>query len=320
MRYNTNTFIEEARRIHGDKYDYSKVEYINSKTKICIICHKIDQITGEEHGEFWQKPSDHLQGQGCPKCYGNMRLTTERFIKLAKLIHGDKYDYSKVVYKNNRTKVCIIFPEHGEFWIIPDSHLRGRGCKKCGINRRNEKNRMDISEFKRREREVHGDKYDLSKVKYINTETKVCIICPEHGEFWQTPHHHLNGHGCPYCGANNISELKLYTLIHSIYPDAIYQYKPIFLNRQTLDIFIPSKNIAIEYQGRQHFMAIKKFGGEEGFKETSERDIRKFKLCQNNNIKIIYFTYEKKYPKNYFGNLFINENKILKYINNSGII
>lgn len=129
----------------------------------------------------------------------------EEFIRRAKLVHGDKYDYSKVNYVNNRTKVIIICPEHGEFEQIPDSHLRGRGCPICRWKKAKENIRraqgMTTDEFIKRAKKVHGDKYDYSKVKYENTETKVCIICPKHGEFWQTPHHHLMGIGCPYCGA-----------------------------------------------------------------------------------------------------------------------
>ena len=106
-------FIEDANRVHNDKYDYSKVEYVNNKVEVCIIC--------KEHGEFWQRPDRHLQGQGCPICRyiksaNSNRKGKEEFIKEATSIHGDKYDYSKVEYVNNKTKVCIICPKHGEFF------------------------------------------------------------------------------------------------------------------------------------------------------------------------------------------------------------
>ena len=123
QRLSVNTFIERGNKIHNFKYDYSKVEYINEHTKICIICPK--------HGKFWMTPNKHIcNKQGCPKC-ANKYITTDDFIEKAKGIHGDKYDYSKVVYINNRTKICIICPEHGEFWQTPDKHLQGRGCSKC---------------------------------------------------------------------------------------------------------------------------------------------------------------------------------------------
>ena len=122
----TEEFVQKAREVHGDKYDYSKVEYKNNKEKVCIICKE------DGHGEYFKEPSKHLGGQGCPKCSGKAKLTTEEFIEKVRRIHSDKYDYSKVEYKNNKEKICIICPEHGEFYQTPNSHLQGRGCPKCG--------------------------------------------------------------------------------------------------------------------------------------------------------------------------------------------
>jgi hypothetical protein len=117
-------FIEKAKEVHGDIYDYSKVTYVNARKKVCIICPK--------HGEFWQTPDAHLRGVKCPKCaHRSYKYTTEEFIKIAKEIHGDKYDYSKVVYKGRKIPVCIICPKHGEFWQKPSDHFRGHGCPIC---------------------------------------------------------------------------------------------------------------------------------------------------------------------------------------------
>jgi hypothetical protein len=195
-RSSKEDFIKKAHKVHGDKYDYSKVDYVNSKTKVCIIC--------PEHGEFLQTPYNHTRGQGCPKCKGDKireskTLTKKEFIKKAREVHGDKYDYSKVNYVNSQTKVCIICPEHGEFWQIPNSHLRSRGCNKCGNEKISESISSSKEEFIKKARKVHSDKYDYSKVKYVGAHAKVCIICPEHGEFWQKPSDHTNGHGCPKC-------------------------------------------------------------------------------------------------------------------------
>ena len=117
------TFIEKARKVHGDKYDYSKVEYVNNSTLITITC--------PIHGDFVQTPHNHLMGQQCPKCSTNYQYTTEEFIVKAKEVHGDKYDYSKVEYKDTFTKVKIICPIHGEFMQRPTLHLTGSGCQKC---------------------------------------------------------------------------------------------------------------------------------------------------------------------------------------------
>ena len=144
---NAEQFIKKANQLHNDKYDYSNVEYVNSRTKVTIIC--------PEHGEFDQLPSSHLQGNGCPKCARvwtdahkrNLQkssrksrgMTTDEWIARAQSIHGDKYDYSKTEYVNQRTNVKIICPIHGEFEQKADSHIRGHGCKKCGDTSENHK-------------------------------------------------------------------------------------------------------------------------------------------------------------------------------------
>ena len=136
---NREEFIEKARKVHGDKYDYSKVVYKNAITKVCIIC--------PEHGEFWQEAYSHTKGCKCQACAGSKKLTTEEFIEKARKVHGDKYDYSKVEYKNNRTPICIICPEHGEFWQLPINHLKGCGCKHCKGKRITEKKLLTTEEF-----------------------------------------------------------------------------------------------------------------------------------------------------------------------------
>lgn len=193
MIQTTETFIKKARKAHGEKYDYSKVKYEGWDKKVCIIC--------PIHGEFWQIPSEHIRKnkpKGCPKCgriYAqtyNLK-TTEQFIKDSISVHGNKYDYSKVEYKNAITKVCIICPDHGEFWQTPNQHQQGSGCPKCaGL-------RITTEEWIKKAKEIHGNKYDYSKVEYRGSKEKVCIICPEHGEFWQIPYNHLNGVGCYEC-------------------------------------------------------------------------------------------------------------------------
>lgn len=116
-------FVTKARAAHGDKYDYSKVVYVNQSVDVIIIC--------PEHGEFLQRPNNHYMGAGCPLCVGNHKMTTETFIKRAREIHGDKYDYSKSVYVNSKTKLIISCPEHGDFEQSPDKHLSGHGCPMC---------------------------------------------------------------------------------------------------------------------------------------------------------------------------------------------
>ena len=217
----TEEFIDKARKVHGDKYDYSKVEYVKSQTPVCIIC--------PEHGEFWQKPNIHLSGCGCSKCGGSTKLTTEEFIDKARKVHGDKYDYSKVEYINNQTPVCIICPEHGEFWNTPNHHLNGQGCSKCCNNKKG-----TINEFIKKARKIHGDKYDYSKAEYINRKTRICIICPEHGEFWQRPYGHLYGSGCPKCvGKHKPTTEEFITKAREVHGDKYDYSKVEYVNSKT---------------------------------------------------------------------------------------
>lgn len=130
-----------------------------------------------------------------------IRSTKEKFVTKAKEIHGDFYDYSKVEYVTNRTKVCIICPVHGEFFQTPDTHLRGCGCPVCRYIKSSSKCRMNQDVFISRSTAIHNGKYDYSKVVYKNTDTKVIIGCPIHGDFEQAPHHHIKGIGCPVCGS-----------------------------------------------------------------------------------------------------------------------
>lgn len=136
------------------------------------------------------------------------KKTQEEFIAQAIEIHGNKYDYSKVNYINGRTKVCIICPIHGEFWVTPEAHLQGYQCKQCSVEVRAEKRRFTKEKFIEDAVATHGDKYDYSKVDYKNANTKVLIICKTCGnEFWQTPAKHVRGDGCRECAFKNSRKL-----------------------------------------------------------------------------------------------------------------
>lgn len=128
------------------------------------------------------------------------KVTTYDFVNRAKIAHNNKYNYSKVDYINNSTKVCIICPEHGEFWQTPNSHLRGKGCPFCKREKLRSDRRISLEEFIIRAKGIFNNKYDYSLVEIKNVMTKVKIICPTHGVFEQIPLSHLKGHGCPKCG------------------------------------------------------------------------------------------------------------------------
>jgi len=309
----TEEFIEKARKIHGNKYDYSKVEYVNNHTKVCIIC--------PEHGEFWQEPGSHLEGCNCKKChYQNLSKeklsSTKDFVEKAKRVHRDKYDYSKVEYVNAQTKVCIICPKHGEFWQTPNNHLRGGGCIKCYDNKRGNSQRSNTEEFIKKAVNIHGNVYDYSKVKYINCDTKVCVICPKHGNFWVRPDHHLTSKsGCPQCKESHLeSEINNFLKENNINFERQKTFEWLINNltlcHQFIDFYLPDYNIAIECQGKQHFQPVKLFGDEKEFEKQIERDKQKLKLCENNNVELIYFTKEKVDDEKYF----TNKNKLLLYL------
>lgn len=182
-------FINKAKEKFGDRYDYQHINYINSSTKIKIVC-KEHKIT------FNQSPSEHLRGKhSCNLCTRNPKVDTEFFISKARQIHGDKYDYSKTKYVNSYTMVDIICSIHGVFSTLPNNHYN-QNCPKCY----NDVRLLTDNIFVQRAKNIHGDKYDYSLTNYKNSKDRIKIICPEHSEFEQIPNDHISGKGCPKCG------------------------------------------------------------------------------------------------------------------------
>lgn len=313
MKLTSEDFIKNANIIHENKYDYSKTNYINSYTKVCIIC--------PIHGEFWQTPSNHIHSQqGCPKCkYKRSSDTktknTEYFITKSIEKHGDKYDYSKVNYIGCYEKVCIICPIHGEFWQAPCRHIQGQGCPKCGRIKNDSYKYKTQEEFLKLAKSIHGETYDYSKVKYIKGGEKVCIICPIHGEFWQTPFNHTHHRcGCPKCKSSKLeSQIRKFLKNNNIeFLEQVNCTTFKWLHKLRLDFYLPKYNICIECQGGQHFFPVKQFGGEEQFKKRQLLDKEKYELCKAHNIKILYYSNEKY--KEYCQSIITDENELLRKI------
>lgn len=299
LKLKTENFIKKAQEIHGDKFDYSLVNYINSRTKVKIIC--------PEHGAFEQLPYSHLKYKNaCKFCSyeivaNKRRLTTKDFIERSKYIHRNKYnieyDYSLVEYIDNATNVKIICPIHGEFLQIPDIHMNGAGCPRCKKNFK-----LTLEQFIQKANLKHNFKYKYSKVEYINSSSKVCIICSEHGEFWQEANAHLQGAGCPKCkeslGEKNIREFLIKNNINYIsqkrFNNLFYKNKKCKLS---FDFYLPDYNLCIEFDGVQHFKP-HSFSSDQSeevknknLKTVQERDQIKTEYCKNNNIKLLRISY-----------------------------
>lgn len=285
MTKSIEQFIEEARKIHGEKYNYSKVDYKNNKTKVEIICPK--------HGSFYQQPKSHLQKNGCAKC---KTKSLNDFLEQAYLKHKSKYDYSKVDYKNKDEKIEIICRTHGSFLQAPYAHLRGQGCSSCKFDEK----RLGKDEFIRRSKLVHGDKYDYSCVEFSSVKEKVKIICNNHGEFNQIAHDHQYGVGCPKCksskGEKAIREiLKKYNisfLEQKEFEDCKY------IRVLPFDFLIEEKKMLIEFQGEHHFPPKHKgrmYGASNPWGEYElivKRDVIKKDWCEKNNYNLICISYK----------------------------
>ena len=270
----TEEFTQKASENHNNKYDYSLTNYINAKTKVKIIC--------PIHGEFEQIPRNHIRGQHCQKCSG-VYMDNNYFIEKSKLFHGDKYNYSLVNYTTQLKKIQIICPVHGMFEQKPKDHLLGKGCSKC--SGKNKTTDDLIKEFN----EINNSKYDYSKVIYKDAKSKIKIICPNHGEFEQTPNAHLRGHGCPICReSKGEREIRNYLINNNL--KFISQYK--FLNCKNkkhlpFDFYLPDYNTCVEFNGEQHYKPVKYFGGINKFKEVQINDSIKLNYCKINNINLI---------------------------------
>ena len=248
IQWTTQSFIEKASLIHSNKYNYDKVEYINNKTKVKIVC--------SIHGEFQQTPLLHIgqQTQGCPKCgiiqrSSKNRRTTEQFIEESKAIHGDRYDYSKSEYRSCHKKLTIICNLHGEFQLTPEHHFRKVGCAKCGTIRSSNFNRISQAEIIKRAILTHNYKYSYDKVIYIDYDTKIIIDCHLHGEFTQTPNNHIGGAGCSKC-VGRISKVgtEWINMIRINRPFLEMEYR-IPNTRYIADGFDPITNTIYEFYG-----------------------------------------------------------------------
>lgn len=281
--YTTESIIERFKLKNRHDFDYSKVDYKGMNIPVTVIC--------PIHNDIMLTPSQLLRNVGCPKCTNDkltqLKTNKENFIKESNEVHQNKYDYSKVDYKGVTTKVKIICPVHGEFYQTPRVHLKGCGCPKCGFERQNDATRLSTEEFIIRANKIQGNKYDYSKVEYVDYMTKVCIICPEHGEFWQEASSHLSGCGCPKC--NHIiskAETEIAEYVRSLYDgEVITNCRNMLTEHKELDIYIPSLKVAFEYDGM--------IWHSDRYRVDANYHLKKTEECANKGIKLYHiFEYE----------------------------
>lgn len=170
-------------------------------------------------------------------------------IDKANQIHGGKYDYSKVVYKNTDTKVIIICPVHGEFLQTPYHHInRGQGCTQCKGKRIQKTKSMKIEDFITKSNEIHNSKYNYDKSIYLNAHTKLIITCKKHGDFLQNPNNHIyNKCGCPSCGYNTSKTGN--TWLNSLNIPQECREVVIYINNQKYKVDALYNNTIYEYFG-----------------------------------------------------------------------
>jgi hypothetical protein len=274
MRLNKDIFIKRANDIHCNKFNYDLVQFKTVHDFITIQC--------PIHGCFEQKAYSHLKGVGCKQC-GHARSAERRktthddFIKKAKEIHGDKYDYSFVNYTHSNVPVKIICKIHGEFDQTPKSHLRAQGCPTCNMG-----GRLSRGEFIKRAKEIHGGKYDYSLVNYTHSKVPVTIICKIHGEFNQTPESHIKQRsGCQSCGARitvSKDEVEIYNFVKSLVPTAIQTDRSIIYPKE-LDVVIPSHKLAIEFNGV--------YWHNDSVNKNTQRHLEKRLQCEKEGYRLI---------------------------------
>lgn len=338
-------FDKKSKKVHGEKYDYSKVVYVKANLKVIVTCKLCKN-------DFEQTPNSHWNGRGCPYCSNHAGNNLEKVIKKGRKLYGLKYEYPPQPYINNTTKIKIVCPNHGVFWQTPSSHMSGNGCKKCGVEKR-AKNACDNNDsFASKAKDAHGENFNYSKVNYIDSRTKVIItcntcnkdfeqipvnhiqgqgcpycagkkndwnlfvsrskithndkykypdqeyinslkevtiICPKHGEFKQKPKSHLKGNGCPYCSASHGEK----TINKFLKRDGVefYTQHRIGNTKFKYDFYLPSHNLLIEYDGKQHFEPIKFFGGKKRLEDTQRRDRIKDELAKKAGIRLLRIPY-----------------------------
>lgn len=288
-RLSEKDFIKRLKIIFGDAYDYSKVVYLGRRNNVTLIC--------PLHGEFTHSADGLLKGRGCPKCAEQQRLQDcQQYLIKKYMEYFPELDYTKTQYLGWDKPITVTCPKHGDFKVLPLQFLKYKGCPRCSLERCAKNKSKLFEDFLKDARLTHGNKYDYSKVEYKNGHTKVCIICPEHGEFWQTPNSHIQGSGCPNCSSSK-GESKVCDFLLTRGIKFMREYNiPCKSNPSgyaLVDFYLPDFNCFIEYNGIQHYIAKRAFGGSFKFTRQQARDSELREYCKNNNINLIEIKYDE---------------------------
>ena len=318
IRHTEETFLEFCKdKFKDTSLSFEKTKFVNNNKKVCVTCHEIDPKTGKEHGDFEITPLHLKDGQGCPICRyvksaGSKRRSVEEVIEQARSVHGDKYDYSRIKEYQNDRQYCEIVchcvdpisgEEHGPFFQTMNNHIKGKqGCPKCGRISADEKRKKPLEYYIEMARGIHGDKYE-----YLNYDYKtqsLLIRCPNHGEFWQSIGNHVyNREGCKRCGIQNSdNEFEMADFISNVsgVTDVMQNKIGLLEGKYELDIYIPDKKIAFEYDGV--------YWHSEEYRDKNYH-LEKTKQCEKRGIRLIHifedeWLYKQDIVKSMIKNIF----------------
>lgn len=295
----TDTIFNElfivCNKVHNNKYIYNRKTFTNMHTKMKIIC--------PEHGEFWQLPSIHKIGSGCVECFllkniVNQIIPWEKLLIEFNLKHNNKYEYFKETYIDGKTKMKVYCREHNNyFYQSPAKHKQSTGCKYCIREIKRKLLTKDFNYFHKQFILIHDYFYTYDETTYVNAKTKMKIICPIHGDFWQSPSTHRSGCGCPSCKQSK-GERYIRNILESMNVefDEQKRFKDCkYVGVLSFDFYLIDYNICIEYQGKQHYEFVEYFHKtEEKFQGQLLRDKIKLNYCFVNKIKLIRIPYWKQ--------------------------
>jgi len=294
----TEEAIQKFKQQHGNKFDYSLVEYKSAKTKVSVIC--------KTHGEFLITPNNHISGYGCAKCSGKSFTAAEKlekFLQDAKAIHGTKYLYDKVNITSS--KLCITCPTHGDFLQSKLNHITGKnGCPECAKRQRGLSKRLTVEDFVNKARKTHGDTYSYDNAVYTGAHNKLLVTCKSHGDFLITPvNHWSNGVGCPNCFRTKSSlgerTIRNWLIANKILYECQKTFSDLYYLKKNAklkyDFFLPSLNMLIEYDGEYHYKAISyssTIKPEEQLAVTQARDKIKTEYAARNGICLLRIRFD----------------------------